>query len=130
MLNWPNKNLDWNEQRSRNKQPHDEEAEEVQRKKYFSPACFYCVKTICAPCGVVIAWTKFAKAESETNILDFLTATYPNKAICPDYVCIDKACKVLRSSIAQERWESWSKTTCIIVDAYYYINHHVKNLLC
>ena len=54
--------------------------------------CFYCVETICAPCGVVVAWTKFAKAESETNILDFLTATYPNEATRPDYVCIDKAC--------------------------------------
>ena len=26
---------------------------------FFSPSCFYCVGTFCAPCGVVIAWTKF-----------------------------------------------------------------------
>ena len=87
-------------------------------------------ETICAPCGVVIAWTIFAKAESETNILDFLTATYPNEATRPDYVCIDKACHVLRTSIQNGSWDSRSKTTRIIVDAYHYINHCVKDWLC
>ena len=38
---------------------------------------FYCVETICAPCGTVIAWTLFDKAESETRILEFLEAVYP-----------------------------------------------------
>jgi hypothetical protein len=71
MLNRPNENLDWNGERLTNEQPHDEEAPEVPRKNYFSPSHFYCVETICAPCGVVIAWTKFAKSESPTNILNF-----------------------------------------------------------
>ena len=55
-------------------QPHDEEAPEAQPKNYFSPAQFYCVETMCALdlCGVVIAWTKFAKSESETKILNSL----------------------------------------------------------
>lgn len=92
MLNHPNENLEWNGERLINEQPHDEEAPEPRKHNYFSPGRFYCVETICAPCGVVIAWTKFAKAESETNILGFLTATYPNEATRPDYVCIDKAC--------------------------------------
>ena len=80
MLSHPNENNKWNGERLINEQPHDEEAPEPQRKNYFSPSCFYCVETICAPCGVVIAWTKFAKSESETKILKFLTATYPNEA--------------------------------------------------
>ena len=33
---------------------------------------FYCVETITAPCGVVIAWVKFDKSESPTNILNWL----------------------------------------------------------
>ncbi|KAF8874106.1 hypothetical protein CPB84DRAFT_1817930 [Gymnopilus junonius] len=41
---------------------------------YFSPAHYYCVETICAPCGIVIAWTKFACSESTTNILNFLAS--------------------------------------------------------
>jgi len=48
-------------------QPHDEPMEEVEYKNYFSAPRFYCVETICAPCGVVVAWAKFPKAESPTN---------------------------------------------------------------
>jgi hypothetical protein len=88
MLNHPNENLEWNGERLINEQPHDEEAPEPRKHNYFSPGRYYCVETICAPCGVVIAWTKFAKAESETNILDFLTATYPNEATRPDYAIL------------------------------------------
>ena len=130
MLSHPNENNEWNGQRLINEQPHDEEAPEPQRKNYFSPSRFYCVETICAPCGVVIAWTKFAKSESETKILKFLTATYPNEATRPDYVCIDKACQVLRTSVENGSWNSWSKTTRFIVDAYHYINHRVVDWLC
>ena len=130
MLSHPNENLEWNGERLVIEQPHDEEPPEPRKHNYFSPGRFFCVETIRAPCGVVIAWTKFAKAESETNILEFLTATYPNEATRPDYVCIDKACRVLRTSIQNGSWDSWSKTTCIIVDAYHYIDHRVKDLLC
>jgi len=63
MLNHPSENLPWNQSNERDIQPHDEEVAEVQRKNYFSPARFYCVETICAPCGVVMAWTKFVKSE-------------------------------------------------------------------
>ena len=73
MLNHPNENLEWNGQRFINEQPHDEKVPESRQMNYFSPSCNYCVKTICAPCGVVIAWMKFATADSGTNILDFLT---------------------------------------------------------
>src|SRR3984957_10149043 len=55
-------------------QQHDEEPTVAGSRKdnYFVAPSFYCVETICAPCGVVIAWTKFAKAASPTNILNFL----------------------------------------------------------
>ena len=69
MLNRPNENLAWNPEVPRDVQPHDEDVPEVENKNYFSPKCYYCVEAMVAPCGVVIAWVKFAKAESPTNIL-------------------------------------------------------------
>ena len=68
MLQRPNENLAWQPVQERNVQHHDEPASEIQRANFFGPAQFYCVETICAPCGVVIAWTKFTKAESPKNI--------------------------------------------------------------
>jgi len=64
-------------------------------KNYFTPHQFYCVETICAPCGVVIAWAKFANSESPENILGFLETIYPTEESQPAYICIDKACQVL-----------------------------------
>ena len=130
MLNRQGENLVWNNPIDHEVQPHDEEAPEAQQKNYFSPSRFYCVETLCAPCGVVIAWTKFAKSESPTKILKFLKDTYPNKETRPDYVCIDKACLVLKTSLNNGSWEEWKETTCLIVDAYHYCNHHVKDFLC
>ena len=95
MLNRPNENLPWNPVVEQEVQPYDEDAPGVQRKNYFSPARYYCVETLCAPCGVVVAWTKFEKSESPTKILKFLKDTYPQKDARPDYICIDKACLVL-----------------------------------
>jgi hypothetical protein len=76
-------------------QAHDEPALDGQRRCYFTASHFYCVETVCAPCGVVIAWTKFDKAESPTNILQFLEEVYPTQETQPDYIYIDKACLVL-----------------------------------
>ena len=67
---------------------------DYQRKHYFGSSRFYCVETICAPCGTVIAWTKFDKAESPTQILNFLSSIYPTQESRPGYVSIDKACLV------------------------------------
>jgi len=89
------------------------------------------VETICAPCGVVIAWAKFAKAESPTNILAFLETVFPTEESQPAYICIDKACAVLRTAITNGSWkETWMNTTCFIVDSYHYINHHTSDYLC
>jgi hypothetical protein len=79
MLQRPNEYLPWQPTIQRNHQPHDEPTPDVQRANYFTPNHFYCVETICAPCGVVIAWAKFAKAESPTNILNFLESVYPTE---------------------------------------------------
>ena len=51
--------------------PHDEPAPDLDiwtSKNYFSAKQFYCVATVCAPCGVIIAWTKFDKSESSIVI--------------------------------------------------------------
>jgi uncharacterized Zn finger protein (UPF0148 family) len=124
--------LPWQPNIQRQIQPHDEEVDDDldTRKNYFSPSRFYCVETICAPCGVVIAWTKFARSESPTNILNFLEKVYPTSESRPDYVCIDKACLLVATAISQGRWNAWEETTRMIVDSYHYINHKVSDYLC
>jgi len=103
--------LPWESASAPNPQRHDEDMPEIQRSNYFTPRRFYCVETICAPCGVVIAWTKFAKAESPENILGFLQSVYPTEESRPAYICIDKACLVLRHSVVNGSWDMWRKTT-------------------
>ena len=96
MLQRPGETQAWNPQRrGPNPQRHEDDNEEpAPSRNYFSPARYYCVETICAPCGVVIAWTKFARSESTTNILQFLESVYQTEESHPDYICIDKACQV------------------------------------
>jgi hypothetical protein len=124
--------LAWLPTINRQVQQHDDEATSSQnhRDNYFVAPCFYCVETICAPCGVVIAWTKFAKAESPTNILNFLTSVYPTPNLRPNYICIDKACMVLRTAISNHSWPVWRETSRFIVDSYHYINHRTSDYLC
>jgi hypothetical protein len=123
-------NQPWLPQTRRYTAPHDQPgASTSQCKTYFQASRFYCVETICAPCGVVIAWAKFAKSESPTNILAFLESVFPTEESRPDYVCIDKACLVLKSCVANGTWETWKKTTRFIVDSYHYINHRVEDSL-
>jgi hypothetical protein len=45
-------------------QPHNSEPVERRNaiKDKFMPPIFYCVETVCAPCGVTIACAKFAKS--------------------------------------------------------------------
>lgn len=130
ILRRPNDPQDWQTRQNHPYQPHDEETPDRVLTHYFSPARYYCVETIVAPCGVVIAWTKFDKSESPTKILNFLQTIYPDTESRPSYVCIDKACLVLRTSISNGSWEEWKKTTRFIVDSYHYTNHKAKDALC
>ncbi|KAF8999984.1 hypothetical protein BDQ17DRAFT_1391397 [Cyathus striatus] len=104
-------NLPWNKTRRRHS-----DNEISNKKHYFSASRYYCVETICAPCGAVIAWTKFVKSESATNILKFLEDVFPNEESRPDYICIDKACKVLRTAVANGSWVYWFKGSHFVVD--------------
>ena len=72
MLQQPQEPQPWQLQQNNPQQPHDEVAPDNVRTHFFSPARYYCIETIVAPCGVVIAWTKFDKSESPTKILDFV----------------------------------------------------------
>ena len=132
VLQHPEADLPWLTTPEGNVQPHDEEAPEPEQRNYLTASRFYCVETICAPCRVAIAWTKFAKSESPTNILDFLAKVYHSENSRPDYICIDKACLVLRTSITNGSWNTsmWKETTCFIVDSYHYINHQTTDYLC
>ena len=124
---WP-----WMPEMQNNQQPHDEEVADNQgRRDHFMPSRTYCVETICAPCGVVVAWAKFHRAESPTNILNLLEQVYPTEDSRPDYICIDKACLVMRTCLANGSWrQTWSRTSRFIVDAYHYTNHSADNNLC
>jgi hypothetical protein len=62
--------------------------------------------------------------------LEFLETVYPSEESRPDFICIDKACLVLRTSIANGSWDSWKNTTRFIVDSYHYINHRVQDYIC
>ena len=131
MLQRQNESLPWQPLIQQTHQPHDEATVDIQRDNYSTPNCFYCVETICAPCGVVIAWAKFAKSESPTNILNFLESNYPTEDSQPDYICIDRACPVLWTAIVNGSWDRiWKNSTCFIVDAYHYINHCTTDYLC
>lgn len=140
MLQRPNENEAWNTgtrivHRTR---PHDAITDEdeddnsatTSRKNFFGHAWFYCVETITASCGVVIAWDKFVKSESETKILAFLEKVYPNPASRPSYIAIDKACKLLRRAITTGAWNIWRLTSRFIVDSYHYNNHKATDSLC
>lgn len=130
-LQRPGENVEWLNPVQQNSHPHDQPVPENHKAHYFSPSRFYCVETLCAPCGVVIAWAKFAKAESPTNILAFLEAVYPTPESHPSYICIDKACLVLRTSIHNKSWEQiWAPTTRFIVDTYHYGNHAATDEMC
>jgi hypothetical protein len=123
--------LAWVPNEDRVHQPHDEDVPERSVKNYFNAPRFYCVETVCNPCGVVIAWKKFPKAESPTNILTFLEEVFPTAESRPDYICIDKACLVLRSAIRNNSWDRiWKHTTRFIVDSYHYMNHRTTDELC
>jgi hypothetical protein len=100
------------------------------KDNYFVAPHFYCVETICAPCGVVIAWTKFVKSESPTQILNFLNSVYPTPELRPNYICIDKGCQVLRTSISNGSWEIWKQISRFIVDFFHHINHQTSDYLC
>ena len=131
MLQRQNESLPWQPTIQINHQPHDEPTVEIPRDNYFTPNRFYCVETICAPCGAVIAWAKFTRSESPTNILNFLESVYQTEESRPDYICIDKGCQVLRTAIVNGSWDRvWKKTTRFIVDSYHYINHHTTDYLC
>ena len=132
MLQRPSEHYEWQpKKKGPNTQRHDDPSSDPPLPpNFFSPGRFYCVETICAPCGVVIAWTKFGRSESTTNILNFLGSVYRTEASRPDYVCIDKGCQVLATAVANGSWETWKKTTRFIVDSYHYINHRTKHFLC
>ena len=78
MLQRPGENNPWQpNHRGQNPQQHDDPNEDPPLPPhYFHAGRFYCVETICAPCGVIIAWTKFARVESPMNILNFLGRVY------------------------------------------------------
>ena len=125
------RNVDWLPNLQQNSLPHDGPVPpDRENKHYFSPNRFYCVETVCAPCGTVIAWKKFAKSESPTKIMNFLNSIYPSMESRPAYICIDKACTVLKFIVNNGACADWFQTTCFVVDSYHYTNHKATDLIC
>ncbi|TFK18792.1 hypothetical protein FA15DRAFT_558263, partial [Coprinopsis marcescibilis] len=113
-------------------QPHDQPEEEEQERvsHYFGPKQYYCVETICYPCGAVKAWALFAKSESPNKILKFLQEVFPTPESCPSFICIHRACLVLRTVMCNPIWRPWLDTSCFVVDTYHYNNHKASDKLC
>ena len=128
----PDETWPWMPENQQSAQQHDQPESSTRTviRDHFIPPRMYCVETICAPCGVVIAWAKFVKSESPTNILDFLERVYPTEESRPSYICIDKACLVLRTCVSNGSWEMWRKTSRFIVDSYHYTNHRATDTIC
>ncbi|TFK42112.1 hypothetical protein BDQ12DRAFT_696601 [Crucibulum laeve] len=92
MLCCPGEGTLWESYIERPHQPHDIPTQEPEQcKNYFS--------------AVIIALTKFDKSESLTKILAWLEEIYPTEASRPAYICIDKACLVLRSAVVNGDWD-------------------------
>ncbi|KAH6873784.1 hypothetical protein BKA70DRAFT_1240949 [Coprinopsis sp. MPI-PUGE-AT-0042] len=98
------------------------------KMNYFSPGKFYCVETLCAPCGVPIAWKLFDKSESPTNIITFLDDVYPAPTPRPNFIAIDKACIVLKTLLNHR--PDWVTSTRFIVDTYHHKNHSKDDSFC
>lgn len=134
IISRPNEIYEWqNRQDPAVAPPHDQpqgDEDAGTRKHYFGPSKFYCVETACFPCGVVISWTKFDKAESPSKILGFLEETFPTPESRPSYICIDKACQVLRTAVVNGSFSTTWKDTRFIVDTYHYNNHKRSDELC
>jgi hypothetical protein len=131
VIHRPGEHHPWQEAPNHLPNPHDEEdSDPIPGKHYFSPRKYYCVETLCAPCGVVIAWALFSKSESPTNIMKFLTSVYPTPDTRPSFICIDKACIVLKTVTNQPTFQNWLQTTRFIVDSYHYKNHKKTDTLC
>ena len=131
VLQRPGEREEWQAGVQVNNQPHNEPVAPVPMcKNYFGPARHYCVETIVAPCGAVIAWANFARSESPTNILNFLESVFPTPDSKPSYICIDKACVVLKTVMANPHWRYWMDTSRFIVDTYHYRNHKRTDEIC
>ena len=131
MLRRPGENVDWLPNLQQNSLHHDGPVPpDRENKHYFSPNLFYCVETVCAPCGTVIAWRKFAKSESPTKIMNFLNSIYQSKESRPAYICIDKACTVLKFIVNNGTYADWFETTRFVVDSYHYTNHKATDNIC
>jgi len=55
---------------------------------------------------------------------------YPTSELQPNYICIDKACRILRTAISNGSWNTWKQTSRFVVDSYHYINHRTSDYLC
>ncbi|KAH6874118.1 hypothetical protein BKA70DRAFT_1449700 [Coprinopsis sp. MPI-PUGE-AT-0042] len=125
----PGEALPWQNRQDGVPNPHDQPDAGVPLcKNYFSPGKFYCVETLCAPCGVPIAWKLFDKSESPTNIIAFLDDVYPAPTPRPNFIAIDKACIVLKTLINHR--PDWVTSTRFIVDTYHHKNHSKDDSFC
>src|SRR6266498_2929602 len=46
------------------------------------------------------------------------------------YICIDKACTVLRHIVTNNAYQDWFQSTRFVVDSYHYINHKATDTMC
>jgi len=62
--------------------------------------------------------------------MKFLNSIYPTRESRPAYICIDKACTVLKFNVNNGAYADWFETTHFVVDSYHYINHKATDSIC
>ncbi|KIJ42404.1 hypothetical protein M422DRAFT_171092 [Sphaerobolus stellatus SS14] len=82
-----------------------------------------------ALCGVPLTWTKFARAESETNIIAFIEDSWPTPQSRPSYIGLDKGCKTLRTMLNDPTKAALVQLFRMIVPPFHY-NGHANDPLC
>jgi len=90
---------------------------EHKKNSLFCSIPFYCIETICAPCGWWLHGL-ICQIWISNQYLVLFGISIPNRDILPGLCVYCKGCAVLHTSIANGSWESWKNTTRFIVDSY------------
>jgi hypothetical protein len=66
------------------------------------------------------------------QVYAILNKLYPSEeiALCPSFIFYDNACSLLAHLITNHPESSWLTSTRFIVDAWHYVNHRVRDVLC
>ena len=89
------------------------------------------LETVTWACGYPVGWGKCYNAEGDSQVLTILNNIWDgffNQ--CPSFLVFDRACDLLWHIVTQNVNDSWLQTTTFIVDAWHYIGHRARDIIC